>query len=146
MNIQNGISLLIAAIVAWIAYGQYHTNLQNHRFALYDKRFKVFIALMEFLSHIIREADINQAVLTNFLINTNEAYFLFGQDNEIEQYLKLVTSKATELRMTNRKLSSDLPIGKERTELAKKDEELCTWFYNQIDISKKLFGKYLIIK
>ncbi|MHB8156001.1 MAG: hypothetical protein ACYDEQ_01155 [Desulfocucumaceae bacterium] len=146
MNIQNGISVLIAAIVAWIAYGQYHTNLQNHRFALYDKRFKVFTALMEFLSHIIREADINNTSFTVFLVNTNEAYFLFGKDNEIEQYLKLIANKASELRMANLKLTDGLPVGKQRSELAEKRAELCTWFFTQIDVSKKLFGKYLTIK
>jgi hypothetical protein len=136
---------VIALITVYIAYQQYQTNRYKLRLDMYDKRFKVFLALREFISHILENADVSNEVIFKFNIATSESVFLF--DKEIPNYLQDIRQAAINFRKQNIRLnSSNLPVGEERNKLAQENSDLLNWLSNQFTTSEEKFAKYLRLK
>ncbi len=113
---------VIAIITVYIAYQQYQTNRYKLRLDLYDKRFKVFLGLREFLSNIIQNADVSNEAIFQFNLATSESVFLF--DKEVSNYLQNIKEAAINIRKQNSRLhSSNLPMGEERAKLAQENGE-----------------------
>jgi hypothetical protein len=136
---------LLAIVAGYVAYQQYRTNRSKLKFELYEKRLATYHALMELLSAIVREADVKIEELMKFNRETNESYFLFGKD--IYSYLWEIHLKAVDLHTMNQSLyHENLPIGEERSRIAKEKGELLKWFGNQFDTSRKKFAKHLSLR
>lgn len=136
---------VIAVLAVYIAYQQYLTNKQKLRLDLYDKRFKVFLALMSLLSSIMRQANVKQEELAQYNADTNESVFLF--DEELVGYLRLVRKEAVRLMNLKDKLyNSDLPVGEERSQCAAECSQVLSWLLDQFEVSQKTFAKYLAFK
>lgn len=135
---------IIACITIYIAYQQHKTSRQKLKYDLYEKRFKIYLSLMKFLSKIIRDSNITIEDLNLFLIETNESIFLL--DNDICEYLDLIYNKGCEIRLCNTALDDrNLPIGEDRNKLAEEQYNLSIWFSEQYKLSNKKFDKYLHI-
>ena len=50
---------IIAVIAVYIAYQQHKTNRDNFRLNLYEKRYSVYRAINDFISHIIVDAKVD---------------------------------------------------------------------------------------
>ena len=136
---------LIAVVAAYIAYQQYRTNELKLRLDLYQVRFKVFRALMDFIGSVVSERNISAAVVRQFDAETNESSFLFGKD--ISEYLALVRGKAEEITTINAQIEPLMQYerNEERTRLTRDKVKLIEWFYAQLPISKAKFAEYLAI-
>ena len=72
------ITVLISIITVLILYQQMKTNRYKYKLDLYDKRFKVYNALREFLGKILTQGieNISNGDLVKFNISTKESIFL----------------------------------------------------------------------
>jgi hypothetical protein len=113
------------------------------KFDLYEKRFRVYQALVDFISFVISFPEIKVEEVRKLDSARAESHFLFGED--IPQYLLSVRDKAAQLTTLNSQVnelaSSDR--NPERTKLVNQKLEVIEWFHQQLEESRKKFGKYL---
>src|SRR5689334_7588384 len=93
------LTTLIAAFVAYVAWQQYKTAKTKLKLDLFDRRYKVWQTLQDFLGTIIRDADMNDDALRKFVVGTGDAEFLFK--DEVPDYLHEVRERAVNLRYWN---------------------------------------------
>lgn len=112
------ITLLLAAIVAWIGYQQYILARARFKLDLFDKRFAVYKATQKFLSIILGAARFEMEEFWEFRRDTQDAPFLFR--NDIVEFLDAIDKTALNLR-TAAKCYEHLPAGDERTRLVNRE-------------------------
>lgn len=140
---------LIAVLAAYIAWQQYkvsHSSLNNQ---LYERRFKVFKAVMSYLADIMREGNTTTQRTSQFYAEASEAYFLF--DEKISLKITELYEKGIDLAEIRNDLypidgSPGLPEGEERSRKAKASGDLMKWFYRQINETKELFKQHMQVK
>ncbi len=135
--------LIVAVIVAYIAFMQYKTNRDRLRLELYEKRFSIYEGLKELLDKITIMVDVTDEDLREFIKKTNEVEFLFEED--IVQYLIEVRKKGTKLYSFNCQLKrgeTPPPWPKDPDEII----EIKNWLQDQLKESKNKFSKYLKFK
>ncbi|WP_157652994.1 hypothetical protein [Burkholderia ubonensis] len=102
-------AVLISAYVAWVAYQQYRTNREKLRLDLYDRRFSVYVAAIDFY-HMLLGYDGNnqqhQDAHRAFIKAVRESRFLFGPESAIVSILEEMHVRTA--RITGFK---DLPDG-----------------------------------
>lgn len=146
MNVINFLSAaltpLIALIAIYIAWQQHKTNKNTYRLALYDRRFKVYEGLKKILIIATSKGDVPLDAVSQFEADTSEAVFLF--DSDVLQYVKTVRHRAIDLRAANDQLhEQDLPVGEERSRMARHKSELLAWFMKQFKEATETFQSYL---
>lgn len=93
-------TILISAYVAWIAYQQYRTNREKLRLDLYDRRFGVYAASIDFyhaLSSYDEANEQHQEAHRAFVKAMRESRFLFGQESEIVGILEEMHTRAASI-------------------------------------------------
>ena len=133
---------LIAIVTVAILVLQYLLAKRRWRLDLYDKRYPVYLATMQYLSSIVQNADITNDDLIKFLRNSKDKEFLFGKD--VQEYLEQLYNKGGRLRYLVKKLEIE-PVGEKRGKLVDEEMDLVEWFSKQFKESEKHFGKYLKI-
>lgn len=96
-------SIIIAGIVAYIAYQQYEINRQKLKLDLYDRRFKIYsaaIALVRFAYEPLpdeRYKDITEKIDNEFTDHLSAAYFLINREsfNTLEEIIQEVRDLAS---------------------------------------------------
>ncbi len=130
---------ILALYIAWRQYRVEHHSLNNQ---LYERRYAVFKAFMAYLSDIMREAKTSYQRTGQFYAEASEAEFFFsgaiGSKRE-ELYSKGLDLTALHERMYPSDGSPGLPVGEERSQVAKESAELLKWFSGQIRATRKLF-------
>jgi hypothetical protein len=134
---------IIAITTAIILVLQYLLAKRRWRLDLYDKRYPVYLATMEYLSLIMQKADIAQEELLKFLRNSKDKEFLFGSD--VREYLNELYSKGVDLMRHTRLTRRENVEEEKRLRYIDEETELVEWFSKQSEVSKKLFGDYLTI-
>ena len=109
---------------------------------LYDKRYAVYLATMQFLSSIAQDARVNQEELFKFLRNSKDKEFLFGK--EVQEYLELLCKKGVRLNYLRKKSELER-VEETRIKLVDEESDLVEWFAKQFEVSKALFAEYLEI-
>ena len=133
---------VIAVVTTYIAVQQYRTSRLKFKLEMFEKRYAIYQGVKNFILSAVREANLSNDDFFKFNEETQDAFFLFGE--RVEKYIDELRSKGSRLRYLNERLSDQsLPIGEERSKLAKEDAELNTWFGNQLLESKQVFKKYL---
>lgn len=140
------IGTMVTVLIALLSYaaGRYQARTERLRLRheLYDRRMKLFRGVMTLLSHILREGKIDLPQIFEFNVATQESYFLFGKD--IYEYMRTIHVRAVNLRGLSQKLeTSNLPVGEERSRIAKEDSELLKWFDDQFDAAREKFARHL---
>jgi hypothetical protein len=133
----------VAGITTYIAVQQYKLERVKTRHFLYEKRFKIYKATMEFLGSIIGAGNITDEELLKFKMEIAESIFLFKE--EISKYLDELFKKGIDLNTVN-KLIQSRPSGEELNKLIDRQSEIFEWFQNQILISRDKFKKYLSVE
>lgn len=139
------LSPIIAIAVTLIAYRQFKIENDKLKLDLYEKRFKVYQAIIELLSIIFSKDDISLEEIVQFSIKTNESRFLF--EREIPDHIETIRIKAIGLRQLEYKIKQKTNF--ETSEMQKKVEEsnnLKDWFHDQFKTTNNLFEKYLSFK
>lgn len=136
------LSPLVAIIAAIILYWQFRLEKRRFRMDLYDKRYAVYLATMQFLSSIAQDARVNQEELFKFLRNSKDKEFLFGK--EVQEYLELLCKKGVRLNYLRKKSELER-VEETRIKLVDEESDLVEWFAKQFEVSKALFAEYLEI-
>ena len=136
----------VAVIVAIISLGQWLTARDKLRFDLYEKRFKIYQEVLEFIAAAWCDT-VSPDVIARFDVARREAYFLFGQDRKIVDYLNLVRQKAEE-RSTLKSQASEIegPRNPERTSRVNDITEIINWFSQQREVAQQIFSGYMSFK
>ena len=133
---------IIAILAVYIAWQQYQIEHHSLRNQLYERRYVVFKAFMSFLADIMREGKTNYSRVGQFYAEASEADFLFTEavgKKRDELHSKGVHMVYLHERMYPSDGSQGLPVGEERSKVAKENTDLLKWFYDQIGEIKNLF-------
>jgi len=89
--------LVVAGIVAYIGYRQYRTNVDKLRLDLYDRRFSIYLAALDYY-YALTELDPTSAEYVSagrqFIKAIRESRFLFGIDSEPVRMLEEIRVRA----------------------------------------------------
>lgn len=141
------VALTVGIVGALIAWRQYATARATLKLALFTRRYDLFMAVWDHLSHIKQlGAEVNpknrsqNEAVTNFRNNIPQAGFLFGRD--IESYLDEIDVKHVdlwelELKASQRALTS--AESETKTTLEK-------WFDHEARTAKDRFKTYLDLR
>jgi hypothetical protein len=130
-------TLIIAGIVAYIAYRQHRTEKSRLKLDLYDRRLQTFQAGMEFIAHVVQNVDADDQALAAVNRARLEGLFLFPEG--VVEYFSTLHDKGVDLRCINKALDGgNLPVGQERAQKTHEQGELVKWFARQF---KELQGK-----
>ncbi len=137
-------TVVFAFFAAYIAYQQYRLGREKFKLDLFEKRFAVFAGTRRFLTHILRDGDLQDYnYLWEYRAAIGEAEFLFETD--ITEYLEDIYKHALKLKADRDTLSS-LPVGTERTQLNHEISENLRWLTDQLPELKKRFSPYMKFK
>jgi hypothetical protein len=108
----------------------------------------VFKAVSSFIADIAREGKTDFPRVARFYAEAAEADFLFGRD--VIDLIETLYDRGVKLANLHEQLypssgSRGLPVGKERTRVAKKQSEMLQWFFDQFVEIKATFKKYLSV-
>ena len=101
-------------------------------FSLFDRKFRVFEATLNFLKEVLRDQRVGNDCLHTFLAETKGARFIFGE--EIPDYLNELYKKSMALR------------GHIRRKDIEKENETLNWLEQQIVGLDKVFEKHISIE
>ncbi len=137
---------LIAILSAYIAYQQYRINLQRLRHETYERRLSIYRCVQVYLSEILKNSETTETKALKFYSDVAEVGFLF--DNSIQNKIDEIYKKSIKMISLSKKLyhedgSVGLPIGDERDNIAKEEDELLAWHIEQLTEIRALFGKKL---
>lgn len=111
------------------------TNRRQYRLALFERRMRIFDSAMRLIAVILRDANVEQRRVFQFLQETREVELLFGSD--IKAYLDQLYHQALELHVR------DLGASRGNQEDINKRTELINWFHGQNGVATKNFLKYI---
>ena len=134
---------VIGFITVYIASQQHRTNKLKLQFDLYERRLKIYQALLEFISFVVSFPEMNAEEVRKLDMVRAESFFLFGED--IPPYLSSIRDKAAEINSINSQIKelASADRNPERARLVDQKLQLIEWFYRQVDESKTKFCKYL---
>jgi hypothetical protein len=118
---------------------QAETQHLQHRFALMEKRMKVFDATMGFIVFVLQTARMDEMEpLFKFMSDTREHHLLFG--SEIGEFINKLYSEGARLHAIS---GYRRPDGTMRPEDIKPNYEIIEWFSGQTDVAREKFAKYI---
>ena len=126
MSPMEGLSSLMALGLLYLAYQQHQTNRNRLRMDLFDRRYKVFEAVKNYVGRIMTKEGITHEIEYQFFDETEHTDFLFDED--LSEYLRGLSRRAHEL--------NTMPEGPER-------EKCLKLFYKYSDTGYDLFKKYM---
>jgi hypothetical protein len=146
--------LIAACVAVGVGLSQWAIQRKHLAHSLFDKRFKIYTAVSEYLPRAI-DGRIHPA-LADFLLDTAHAEFLFGQDitdlfGEIHQNsIKLAVVQREIQEYLNAKhefetgLTNDFdPLPNTMQTLSSRKTELLAWFIKTQEHRNDLFRDYL---
>lgn len=145
MNVEVIITLIIAGFVAIQHLKSNQIREDELKFALFDKRFKVYEAMKKLLYSVMREGRVKSDEFKIFSVDSSAAHFLFG--DELGKYIQEVKDRCVNNMSLHGRLDIDSKLSQEkREEIAKKLEESEVWFSEQLDQYTKKFVSEMSIK
>jgi len=130
----------IAIIAVLVAIRQSKINQNKLRLELFDRRIEIFQKIGAYLSEILQTGYATNSELTQFLRDTQYAYFVFGKD--IQEYVEEIYKKSNDL-YTVVVMFDKLKDSKAQEKNEDKRKELFTYFEKEIVSFRKRFEKYL---
>jgi hypothetical protein len=133
---------VIAILALYIAWQQYKVQHRTFNVQLYERRYVVFKAFMSFLADVMREGTVSYQRLGQFYAEASEADLLFSEaipNMREELYKRGIDLADADQLMYPSDGSAGLPVGSERTTVARQKAEHLKWFFDQISRTKTLF-------
>jgi len=97
---------VIGVVTTIILVNQHRLEKRKLRLQLFEKRYAVYLAAMEYITTIMRDGRSNTAAQASFLRDSRDRVFLF--DNSIHQFLDDVWKQSIELE-THEQSFQNLP-------------------------------------
>lgn len=146
LNLINVLSaLLMPAIVLlgmYIAWQQYKINKNRLKLELFNRRYKVYDALMNIFSSVLREGKLSREIFLEYSHFINEGKFLFSTD--IAEYLDKAYNKINMLSAHMNLLENLRSIDDKNMERITKDVfEIQTWISGEFPKAADRFEKFL---
>ena len=123
-----------------ILVNQHRLEKRKLRLQLFEKRYAVYLAAMEYITTIMREGKNTTAAQASFLRDSRDRVFLF--DKRIHQFLDDVWKQSVNLEM-HQEIFHDLPVGAERTKHVEAAAAIKTQLPVLAERAQELFGAYL---
>jgi hypothetical protein len=133
--------LCISCLGAWIAYKQVRIATVKLNLDLYDRRFKVFEAARNLVSHVMRDAHVGLGNISAFNLAVADATFLF--ESEVVNYLAALRKKAIALRTKAEQLKGMEEPGERRNALVDQIADLEMDFSVEYERMVEVFKPYL---
>jgi hypothetical protein len=130
-------AIVLALVLAYVAYQQMVINRDKLRLDLYNKRFDVYTATLKFYQELIADG-ISSGTHKSFIEQKEASKFLFSQDISIYQLLDELHEKSFKVKAykENKELKHSPEL---HVELAKESNDVVTWSDSAIkELSKKL--------
>ena len=134
-----GVTLLVGAAAAWIAYNQFRIAQSNLRLALFDRRFAVLEQTRRFLYQVTSVADVDIAMLAEFQRALMDAPFLFGE--EVVARLEAIRQRAVLLKVSTVPLKD--PARAHDMKLIEDRAASLGWLVNEFEQFPKLLQPYM---
>ena len=138
---------VIAMIALYIAYQQFNVNRNKLKLELYEKRYKMYLFIKDFIEHFSINFIFSSSEFRKFNTQANECKYLF--DKDINALIKNIQKNVLKILALNEQLSrSDLyPVdSKERQQFDSEKLELMKWFNDLYFDIEEYFMEYLEFK
>ena len=134
---------VIGFLGAYIAFRQWRTAAYRYKMDLFDKRFDVYDAIIDFIQSIKSGGKVSDESLATFKERTLPARFLF--DKGIADYIAEIREHAIDVQTWSQEVEG-MKAGDEKIEIQRKSSEVKKWLYSQLDEElNKRFQKYLAL-
>jgi hypothetical protein len=122
------LTLFVAGTACFAAVMQWRVNRKRLSLDFYDRRYKVFEALMKFMASVVQEARVSNEARTALFRETTPAQFLF--DKDLQEYIGLVHKKSNEYTLAASGVHPvDPPAGYDAAQV---QFDLNIWFGEQL--------------
>lgn len=141
-------TVIIAVIVAYIAWQQYQVNLNRLKLDLLDRRMEIYDALSDLLGGVFRHAKVNDETLLKYRRDIRMSEFLYRK--EFHEFLDEFFMRGIGLAQfgsaMNELRGADDPDSKKLyQEAAKQKSEALKWVTSQGDRIQEMFRPYLTV-
>ena len=136
----NILTVVIAAIVAYIAWQQHKLSIEKFKVDLFDKRFAIYKGTKVLLSKILEEEKCDIEMLNEFRRATQDSMFLF--DDEITAHLKEIDNMFLHVLRFQEDLKG-IRRSKKKTELLGVKKELFIILAKELRNSRNVFAPYI---
>ncbi len=133
-------TLFLSIAVVAIAWQQWRVAENKLRLDLFDRRYKVYDAIRNFLRRMLGEARFDQSDWFEFYAGIADAEFLFGSD--VLDYLAQLRTRALNVR-THQALQSRPQAGDELSRHAEAENEQLALLDEQLTNLTNVFSRYL---
>lgn len=127
-------TLVIAGIATWIALQQLVINRRKLASDLFDRRYRVYISLIDGLALVMRDGRVKEEALSKFAQARNEGFFLY--DRRIVDYLNEVLDHARRDMIAFSKMydpSGNAVNHPQRNEAVSEQHGLVLYFLRQLE-------------
>lgn len=131
---------VVALLALYIAWAQWRTARDKLRLDLFEKRVRVYDAVINALNEFYREAKFSPEGFAEYQLGVSGAQWLFGE--EVQAYLKEFRSKMWEFELHQAQLEG-LDGGDGRLPHIAGKQSVRQWFVDQPDQIDELFMPYL---
>ena len=136
------VSMVLAVILAYVAYQQMVINRDKLRLDLYNKRFEIYTATLQFYQELTADG-VSSETHKSFIQQKEAAKFLFSQDSSIYQLLHefhVKSFKVKGYKESAQKLKHSPEI---LLQLKNESESVITWSGCAIEELRKKLEPYL---
>src|SRR5262249_43821581 len=137
---------VIAGLAIWIAYQQHRTARDKLKLDLFDRRFKVYRGVMDFLGEVNKDAKPTREAFSAFYRETDPTRFLF--EGEVRDFIEVIRVKAADLRRavaTVAEACADqcqtIPH-EQLLQATAVEKDLIVWFFKQGEVAGQVFQPY----
>jgi hypothetical protein len=134
---------VIGVVTTIILVNQYRLERRRWRLDLFEKRYAVYRAALEFIYSMLRQGKCTPDSQGAFLDGTRDRGLFF--EDEIREILDEVWKAGVDLEM-HQFIFEDLPVGEERTRHVLAAAEIKTSLPQLGKRTQDLFGKYIHLK
>jgi hypothetical protein len=138
---QNWVAVAIAFGVLVVGYAQWHTANQRVVLDLFERRLKIFDALDEAISEVMRVGEVERDALGRYLTAKMSARFLFGDD--VMTYLDALWKDLVSLSTVYR--NEVIDTRKDRAQAIEKKFEVLERVLQWAERAPPMFAPYMRI-
>ncbi len=111
---------------------------------LFERRFVIFEAARALILEVVRNSDVSDDGLRNFVRGTDKSVFLL--EKEITDYLDDIRKKAIELQIAVARLRDPMfHPSEDRARVSAQRADLANWFFEQFDVLIEKFKPTLAL-